>query len=146
MLDRLAHEVSFCAKEVTGILPSELKPRKREQATSASLETGGGGQSSDPSHLNEDVVLVCYEHTHMDTNSDELNSTLRQTEDSQPMEEGVGREKMAERMDDVGEDGCSLVCMPERAALIKSILNFLKKAIPEPTLAENIRTCVCLCG
>ena len=32
-------------------------------------------------------------------------------------------------------------CMPERAALIKSILNFLKKAIPEPTFAENIRNC-----
>ncbi len=32
-------------------------------------------------------------------------------------------------------------CMPERAALIKSILNFLKKAVPEPTFAENIRNC-----
>ena len=40
----------------------------------------------------------------------------------------------------------SQMCMPERAALIKSILNFLKKAIPEPTFAENIRTCrCCLC-
>ena len=32
-------------------------------------------------------------------------------------------------------------CMPERSALIKSILNFLKKAIPDPTFAENIRNC-----
>ena len=32
-------------------------------------------------------------------------------------------------------------CMPERSALIKSVLNFLKKAIPDPTFAENIRNC-----
>lgn len=30
-------------------------------------------------------------------------------------------------------------CMPERSALIKSILNFVKKAIPDPTFTENIR-------
>ena len=35
-------------------------------------------------------------------------------------------------------------CMPERSALIKSILNFLKKAIPDPTFAENIRNCECV--
>ena len=41
-------------------------------------------------------------------------------------------------------------CMPERAALIKSILNFLKKAIPDATFAENIRsrkrTCTVIMG
>ena len=48
-------------------------------------------------------------------------------------------------MDVVCKSGESMMsessCMPERAALIKSILNFLKKAIPEPTFAENIRNC-----
>lgn len=33
------------------------------------------------------------------------------------------------------------LCIPEQAALIKSILNFLKKAIPDPTFADNIRNC-----
>lgn len=62
-------------------------------------------------------------------------------EEEPPAEEGVG-------MDD---GGCSKdkrepgkgphpQCMPERAALIKSILNFLKKAIPDATFAENIRS------
>ena len=32
-------------------------------------------------------------------------------------------------------------CIPERSALIKSILNFVKKAIPDPTFTENIRNC-----
>jgi hypothetical protein len=31
-------------------------------------------------------------------------------------------------------------CLPQRAALVKSILNFLKKCIPETAFAENIRT------
>lgn len=34
-----------------------------------------------------------------------------------------------------------LQCLPQRAALIKSILNFFKKAIPDPTFTENIRNC-----
>lgn len=34
-----------------------------------------------------------------------------------------------------------LQCIPERSALIKSILNFVKKAIPDPTFTENIRNC-----
>ena len=30
-------------------------------------------------------------------------------------------------------------CLPQRAALIKAILNFLKKAIPDPVFSDNIR-------
>ncbi len=41
----------------------------------------------------------------------------------------------------MAESLVEVTCMPERAALIKSILNFLKKAIPEPTFAENLRNC-----
>ncbi len=44
----------------------------------------------------------------------------------------------AEAMDTAGTQ---LQCIPERAALIKSILNFLKKAIPNHTFAEDIRNC-----
>ena len=45
------------------------------------------------------------------------------------------------------KDGSEIVqCMPERSALIKSILNFLKKAIPDPTFAENIRNCELVCA
>lgn len=44
-------------------------------------------------------------------------------------------------------------CFPQRAALLKSMLNFLKKAIPDPAFTESIRhgefiifhrLCVCL--
>ena len=31
-------------------------------------------------------------------------------------------------------------CLPQRAALIKALLSFLKKAIPDPAFSETIRT------
>ena len=34
-----------------------------------------------------------------------------------------------------------LTCFPQRAALLKSMLNFLKKAIPDPAFSESIRHC-----
>lgn len=62
---------------------------------------------------------------------------------SMETEEGAGMEAArdlppAEFDEYSGEEG---QCMPERAALVKSILNFLKKAIPDPAFAENIRSC-----
>lgn len=41
----------------------------------------------------------------------------------------------------VGGVAEGIQCMPERSALIKSILNFVKKAVPDPTFTENIRNC-----
>lgn len=125
MLDRLQQEVAYCARDVPGILPPELKPTKRPAASGSE----GGADLPD---AGEGLVLLRYEDVAMDTN-EELDSTLKGEE------EGVVSKKE--------ESGCGLegsgilMCMPERAALIKSILNFLKKAIPEPTFAENIRTC-----
>ena len=31
-------------------------------------------------------------------------------------------------------------CLPQRAALLKSILNFLKKTIPDPAFADHTRS------
>lgn len=80
------------------------------------------------------------EEAPMETSTEGLDETLRAEGERQEEETGAAGS---------GKEG-SLMCMPERAALIKSILNFLKKAIPEPTFAENIRTCrcylfVCMC-
>ena len=33
----------------------------------------------------------------------------------------------------------SIQCFPQRAALLKSMLNFLKKAIPDPAFSDSIR-------
>ena len=33
------------------------------------------------------------------------------------------------------------LCFPQRVALLKSMLNFLKKAIPDPSFSDSIRHC-----
>ncbi|XP_064399727.1 E3 ubiquitin-protein ligase HUWE1-like isoform X3 [Halichondria panicea] len=68
--------------------------------------------------------------------ADSLPAPSSSADDSAVMETDTSME--------VGEaEGLAEVsCMPERAALIKSILNFLKKAVPEATFAENIRNFV----
>ena len=40
---------------------------------------------------------------------------------------------------DYSEAKTGLSCLPQRAALIKSMLNFLKKAIQEPGFSESMR-------
>ena len=144
MLDRLEHEVSFCSREVKGILPSELKPKKKKQEPSASSQGAEGSneeQAEARSYSADDVALVCYEETPMDAGGEDMDATLQPADVPQAMEEETGGGVRGVQAGEGGDEGCGCVCMPERAALIKSILNFLKKAIPEPTLAENIRTC-----
>ena len=60
----------------------------------------------------------------------------REGKEEPPAEEGVGMDDGGCSKDE-GEPGKGPhpQCMPERAALIKSILNFLKKAIPDATFA-----------
>lgn len=125
MLDRLHLEVAYCAREVPGILPSELKPAKKEGNSSGAVDGTAGKDSQ-----NQELVLLRYEDVPMETDVGELDVTLKAGE-------GQGE---GERSRSTAGNG-ALTCMPERAALIKSILNFLKKAIPEPTFAENIRNC-----
>ncbi len=128
MLDRLEQEVTFCAKEVPGILPSELKKKKKKGQSSAA----DGGSQDDQS--SDDLVLLRYEEAPMEMNTCDMDSTLT----LEPMDEAV---KDKGEVVAASNRGVVLMCMPERAALVKSILNFLKKAIPEPTFTENIRTC-----
>ena len=37
----------------------------------------------------------------------------------------------------------ALQCIPQRSALIKSILNFFKKIVPDTTFADEVRSCEC---
>jgi E3 ubiquitin-protein ligase HUWE1 len=131
MLDRLQQEVAFCAREVPGILPSQLKPAKKPE--SSPPQAVGEGEESGQS---DSLVLLRYEDVAMDTTANELDTTLKAEE----QEVGVAIKAEGSGLEKSG----ALMCMPERAALIKSVLNFLKKAIPEPTFAENIRTCKAL--
>ena len=150
MLDRLQQEVAYCAREVPGLLPSQLKAARKPEGVE---QSGVGGANRAHNESGENLVLLRYDEVPMETSAEELDTTLKEDEGAGT---GVGAEVGSKVVEEKvcgvgggqgGDGSTGLMCMPERAALIKSILNFLKKAIPEPTFAENIRTRRCsLCS
>ena len=135
MLDRLELEVAQCRNEIPNILPTTVSRTSAETADEASankdrttsdavaMETtrGEGGADATPPAIA------------MDTSRDMGASVSTGMADHAP--------SLLASSSKPCSSGVLYTCMPERAALIKSILNFLKKAIPEHTFSENMRTC-----
>ena len=140
MLDRLELEVIQCRLEVPFVLSTTVQPALKpassantsdsssatQEATSSSVALSSAGPSQagtgTEDNANPSAVIA------MDTGEDHTPS-LAQTTAPKPCAAGV-----------------LYTCMPERAALIKSVLNFLKKAIPDPTFSESMRGCeLCTC-
>ena len=125
MLARLAMEVDRCRKEAPTILTAMVK----KEEGGGEGEGGGGeeGRAEGEDAVRRESVEEEMEVQQTSSSSCGASSaTAVVFEGSTSMDQGGGG---------------SGQCMPERAALIKSVLNFLKKAIPDPTFAENIRTC-----
>ena len=74
----------------------------------------------------------------MDTS--ETHQSTSDTHNQEGQWSGGGASAEMESADGEGGEKAEQ-CIPELAALIKSILNFLKKAIPDPMFAESIRNC-----
>ena len=149
MLERLEMEVAQCRGEVPFLLPSTVLP----SSSSSSGEGVSSNRSNSPSGVERETG-----------NSDEVVSSgtpgvageMETPVVAMDTTEATGGASIADENRDTTtqlltrapgkafSSGVLHTCMPERAALIKSILNFLKKAIPEPTFSENMRTCECL--
>ena len=133
MLARLAMEVDRCRKEAPTILTAMVKKEEggggREGGGEG--EGGGGGGEEEGRADGEDAAR---------RESFEEEMEVQQTSSSCGTSSAAAVVFEGSTSMDQGGGGRGQ-CMPERAALIKSVLNFLKKAIPDPTFAENIRTC-----
>ncbi|XP_046372246.1 E3 ubiquitin-protein ligase HUWE1-like isoform X1 [Haliotis rufescens] len=109
-INRLENEVSICRKEQ----PFVIRPARREASIDSQPE-------SPPAPMETDMTQ----------SSDSINagaSTSLPAPVAQPAEPAEP---------DVPKTGVQ--CFPQRAALLKSMLNFLKKAIPDTAFAESIR-------
>ena len=142
MLYRLELEVAHCRADVPAILPTTVQPASKpssspspaagasssSSSSSSSVEQGPGQSEGGPSSAGPALVVTT---APMDTR--EAGGVVRSspTPDHTPSVLKTAVESRAPGSQ----------CMPERAALIKSVLNFLKKAIPDPTFSENMRTC-----
>ena len=134
MLDRLELEVAQCRSEVPSVLPTTVRrasPAETEgtsnttslsdtPTTSAAMEMTTSIAGTD---ITPTVVAMDTTDERGVASSSDHTPSLVQTP-SKPCSAGV-----------------LYTCMPERAALIKSILNFLKKALSENIFSENLRTC-----
>ena len=101
-------------------------------------------ETSDKQEAQSDVASQSHqsEEVPMETEQPYINNT----EDSKMEvdEHDSGKEKSQV---DLVEAGSSLSvsplsknrCLPQRAALIKAVLSFLKKSIPDPSFSESIR-------
>ncbi|PIK62780.1 putative E3 ubiquitin-protein ligase HUWE1 [Apostichopus japonicus] len=138
-LNRLEHEVNICRTEV----PYVIRPTIRTSTMEASLsnpaspsqqfDTGGSSSRSEtPTPEQGDLTGQPRSQSRegsseMETDSPSAGpSTTRAADDSYFLE-----------TQEEGKPGRQ--CFPQRAALLKSMLNFLKKAIPDPAFADSIR-------
>ncbi|CAH1782935.1 unnamed protein product [Owenia fusiformis] len=128
-INRLEHEVEICRKDQ----PFVIKPKRSESMTST------GSNPNSPA-VQED----------METDQSNSPAPLPSTSSEQPEAATVsnpgpssvlssGNDASSVAPPDYSAAKTSMQCFPQRAALLKSMLNFLKKAIPDPSFSDSIR-------
>ncbi|KAK6177350.1 hypothetical protein SNE40_015469 [Patella caerulea] len=117
-INRLEHEVSICRKEQ----PFVIKPRNRELSLDMVPDS--------PPTLSL-----------METEGSSNEATDGSSSKSTDVNQGASTSSGATHATDPENSGAKpgIQCFPQRAALLKSMLNFLKKAIPDTAFAESIR-------
>ena len=134
MLNRLEMEISQCKEDAPTILPTVVK-KPLDKDYSVVLAASNEQESMNAEVSGEEGTL---ETQDTNTPQDEAMDVAPPTSVEAPPT-ATGIPPLLEAT--TGVEETLVTCMPERVALIKSILNFLKKVIPESTFAENIRNC-----
>ncbi|XP_078340185.1 E3 ubiquitin-protein ligase HUWE1-like isoform X5 [Crassostrea virginica] len=113
-INRLEHEVNLCRKEQ----PFEIKTRRRESV----LEESPVSPASD-----------------METESAEASTSRPPAPGDSAQQPSTSTEVTNDKLIPQNPTKTGVQCYPQRAALLKSMLNFLKKAIPDPSFSDSIR-------
>lgn len=125
-INRLENEVDVCRKEQPFVIEVSGRERRESdalQGESSPAALGGGSSSSNDGHP-----------TPMDVDAGESASP-------KPSFSGVGSSSSSSPNSQslLGSAPKDLQCYAQRAALLKSMLNFLKKAIQDAAFADSIR-------
>lgn len=145
-IQRLEVEVGECSKEQPFLieLPGPLAEAEGSTNNEAPVEGNEQGASAVP----EETQDAHGSHSPMDTTeSAEPNTAVAQPmTTSQQTDINLGATtstvtdvEIAASKHAYTEAKTGLSCLPQRAALLKSMLNFLKKAIQEPGFSESMR-------
>lgn len=151
-IQRLEMEIDTCRLDQ----PYVIKPKQREASNSSSDYPA----SYTSSNTNAQASSHGDSQTPMEVDSSLLDSSNSSTETRAPAESEVERDSSNEEVslpESVSASSSSFTavqapdaekefepkkgvqCFPQRAALLKSMLNFLKKAIQDPAFSDNIR-------
>lgn len=115
-------------------LPSALSNQQEGIAMETSDNQGAQSDASSQSHQSEEVP--------METEQPYVNNT--EDNKMEVDEHDTGKEKSQVELAEAGPSSSvshlsKNRCLPQRAALIKAVLSFLKKSIPDPSFSESIR-------
>ncbi|XP_048511685.1 E3 ubiquitin-protein ligase HUWE1 isoform X4 [Athalia rosae] len=129
-INRLDMEVNVCRKEQ----PFEIEPQQQTNQE-------GQPQQQQQHQMTERTVQV-----DEDSSPSQSNETFDEREESSNPMEFSEDENTSSKLEDKREplpdySGAKTgkTCLPQRAALLKSMLNFLKKAIQDPAFTDSIR-------
>ncbi|XP_078001474.1 E3 ubiquitin-protein ligase HUWE1-like [Glandiceps talaboti] len=128
-IERLQHEVEICRREV----PYVIKPTFNNQPAEDGLEEHDDTAGS-PHQMYDEAVAMETDNTAAGTNLEGGGSGMEINED---VDDDGSHELSDTDSNKTGKPGSQ--CFPQRAALLKSMLNFLKKAIQDPAFSDSIR-------
>ena len=135
-LKHLQQEIKKCLPYHGAMLSPDLPSAPPIQQVGVAMETsenqGAQADSSSQAHQSEEVP--------METEQPYVNSI----EDSKMEVDENDAEKVVGAVEVAGPSSAANSvsknrCLPQRAALIKAVLSFLKKSIPDPSFSESIR-------
>lgn len=136
----IQQEIKKCQPHHGAILSPDLPSAPSSLQDGVAMETSDnqGAQLDAPSqsHQSEEVP--------METEQPYVNNTGAEDTKMEVDEQETGKEKSQVELAVAGPSSSASPvsknrCLPQRAALIKAVLSFLKKSIPDPSFSESIR-------
>lgn len=141
-IGRLDMEVNFCRREQ----PFEIEPQHDQQSLSnMNIRSGSaGGGTGDDSFLVSDDTNMSTDDAHPTAStsshsSSSYSSTAVKVSTSNFSNSQLSFEQNSCNSSSSKTSKNSKTCLPQRAALLKSMLNFLKKAFQDPAFSDSIR-------
>ncbi|XP_043484818.1 E3 ubiquitin-protein ligase HUWE1 isoform X4 [Leptopilina heterotoma] len=134
-IKRLDMEVNVCRKEQ----PFEIEPQDivTSDPINTTAETSTTRNEADASNSTNEQFEEREETSNpMEFSEDE---TMVKTEEKTEQQQQQQQQQQLQQQPDYSAAKSGKTCLPQRAALLKSMLNFLKKAIQDPTFSDSIR-------
>ncbi|XP_060587198.1 E3 ubiquitin-protein ligase HUWE1-like isoform X3 [Ruditapes philippinarum] len=123
-INRLEHEVSICRQ----VQPFEIRPNRLDSSMDLQPE-------SPPLAMETDAVSP--EQAGDSQSMEDQGTSVDEPQPSTSTGAAAGASQSS--LPDYSAAKTGRQCFPQRAALLKSMLNFLKKAIPDPSFSESMR-------